>query len=510
MDRRKKVELFELIRRDFQLGGHSIRSIASKYGVHRRMVRQALENAVPPFRKEVRRSASKLSVVSGFIDSVLIADQKVHRKQRHTAHRIWTRIKSEFPGFSISESSVRKYVSRKKEELGLSRRETFVPQSYKPGFEAQVDWYEAYADIGSETLKLQVFCMRSMDSAASFHRAYLHATQQAFLEAHEHAFRYFGGVFQVLRYDNLKVAVKKILRGYRREETSRFIAFRSHWGFSSEFCNAASGNEKGGVEGEVGYFRRNHWVPVPKASDLEALNKLLLDSCRADEKRIIGGRKQSVGELMISEQAFLQPLPIEGFDLSEDTFCRVNQQGCAVVRTNWYSVPLRPGLEVHAKIFADRVELHHSGRCVASHPRSYARGQRILNLEHYLEILERKPGALAGSTPLQQWKEQGRWPQEFDILWREMNKRNGKSDGTRQMIDLLKLGKKHGYDKLTMAVNKALNHGCWDSAAIKHILLCENKVVAQALPLKELGALTCFERPQPSLNEYDDLLTGVN
>ena len=123
--------------------------------------------------------------------------------------------------------------------------------------------------------------------SGAYHRAYLHATQQAFLEAHQLAFAYLGGVFRTLRYDNLKSAVKKVLRGYRREETSRFIAFRSHWRFQSEFCNPARGNEKGGVEGEGGYFRRNHWVPLPEARDLDELNAYLERCCREDQSRVL-------------------------------------------------------------------------------------------------------------------------------------------------------------------------------------------------------------------------------
>jgi transposase len=126
-----------------------------------------------------------------------------------------------------------------------------------------------------------------MASGAAFHRSYLQATQQAFLEAHEHAFDYFGGVFHVLRYDNLASAVRKILRGHRREETVRFMAFRSHWRFAAEFCTPGEGHEKGGVEGEGGYFRRNHLVPVPQVSDLDALNELLLTGCREDETRVL-------------------------------------------------------------------------------------------------------------------------------------------------------------------------------------------------------------------------------
>ena len=145
-------------------------------------------------------------------------------------------------------------------------------------------------------------------SGAAYHRAYTRATQQAFLEAHQLAFAYFGGVFRVLRYDNLKSAVKQILRGHRREETSRFIAFRSHWRFQSEFCNPARGNEKGGVEGEGGYFRRNHWVPLPEARDLDELNAYLERCCREDQRRVLAGRTETVGAAMLIEQSHLLPL----------------------------------------------------------------------------------------------------------------------------------------------------------------------------------------------------------
>ena len=158
-----------------------------------------------------------------------------------------------------------------------------MPQSYDWDDEAQVDWYQAVVELQGERCPVYLFTMRSMASGGAFHRAYFHATQQAFLEAHKLAFGYFGGVFRRLRYDNLKSAVKKILRGYQREETERLIAFRSHWGFRTQFCNPARGNEKGGVEGEVGYFRRNHLVPIPAVNSLQELNAYLREACQADE-----------------------------------------------------------------------------------------------------------------------------------------------------------------------------------------------------------------------------------
>src|ERR671921_1028873 len=173
--------------------------------------------------------------------------------------------------------------------------------------------------------------MRSMASGGAFHRAYRSATQQAFLEGHELAFRHFGGVFRLLRYDNLTSAVRKVLRGRLREETERFIALRSHWRFQADFCTPGAGHEKGGVEGENGYFRRNHWVPVPQAADLDALNRRLLAACRADERRVLDGRDRSVGEAMALERDHLLPAAADGFDLAEPAFPVVNASGCITV-----------------------------------------------------------------------------------------------------------------------------------------------------------------------------------
>ena len=255
MDWNARVDLFEQLRREHEFGVGTIAGVAAKFGVHRRLVRQALAGALPPRHRYPARVKPRLDAVLAFIDTVLDEGRRAPRKQRHTARRIHRRILKEFAGVLVAESTVRNHVRERKRQLGLVHRETFVPQSYAWGQEAQVDWYEAWADLAGERIKLQVFEMRSMASGAAFHRAYLHATQQAFLEAHEQAFDCFTGVFRVLRYDNLTSAVRKILRGHRREETVRFVAFRSHWRFAAEFCTPGAGHEKGGIEGEGGYFR---------------------------------------------------------------------------------------------------------------------------------------------------------------------------------------------------------------------------------------------------------------
>ncbi len=187
------MELFEQIRREYEHGVGTIKGVADKLGVHRRMVREALASAVPRQRKKAVRKRPKTGQAKEFIVAILEQDKQVQRKQRHTAHRIWCRLKEEMPELKISESTVRRYVRERKEELGLSGREVFIQQSYDWGAEAQIDWYEAKAYLDGELRNLIIFCMRSMASGGAFHRAYPHASQQAFLEAHELAFGYFGG-----------------------------------------------------------------------------------------------------------------------------------------------------------------------------------------------------------------------------------------------------------------------------------------------------------------------------
>ncbi len=502
------MELFEQIRREYEHGVGTIKGVARKLGVHRRMVREAIANAVPPARKTPVRERPKLGPAREFIDGILEADRKAPRKQRHTAHRIWVRLRKEVPAVQVAECTVRRYVRERKRAMGLSGGETFVPQSYRWGREAQVDWYEAWADLDGERQKLFIFCMRSMASGGSFHQAYPHATQQAFLEAHESAFYHFGGTFAVLRYDNLTSAVKKILRGHQRQETERFIAFRSHWGFESDFCNPARGNEKGGVEGEQGYFRRNHMVPLPQAHDLEHLNQLLRAASREEEQRVIAGRTQTVGTGMAIEREHLRPLAEEGFDLAAISFPEVNSSGTVNVLTNFYSAPLPPGTQVAAKTYAAYVEIWQEGRCMARHERCFGRQQKVLNLEHYLDALAKKPGALAGSMPLEQWRAQGRWPASFDGFWERLRQRRGRQDGTRAMIEVLLLGRQYGYEPMRRAVEQALALGGSDVAVIRYLLEIERGEQRVAAAALEVGWLNQYERPQPHLQDYDRLLTA--
>ena len=306
----------------------------------------------------------------------------------------------------------------------------------------------------------------------------------------------------------MKSLVKKILRGYQRIETERMIAFRSHWGFQSEYCNPASGNEKGGVEGELGRFRRNYLVPVPEAADLDVLNEQLLADCSQNRQRTIGARALTVGEASEQERAVLLPLADEGFPLDEGIYpLIVDGKGRVRVKTNWYSAPAPAGSRVAVSVGPLEVEIVYHNKCVARHQRCYGRGHEILDLEHYLDVLEHKPGAMAGSKPLEQWRKAGRWPECLDQIWGRLEQRHGRGKGTKQMIGLVRVGLSHGWPKLITAV-EALRLEVSDEAAVIHILNMPDAEQRRQYAVALAEELRAFERPMPEMNEYD-LLLGV-
>lgn len=338
-----KVEQFEAIRRDKLVREKSIRAIARERGVHRRKVRQALEDAVPPERKPAEREPPVLTLeMRELVDTWLLGDRSAPRKQRHTAKRVFDRLRAE-ADFRGASSTVRRHVGRRRRELGVGGKEVFVTLVHDPGEECEVDWYEAAVDFPGGRRVVQIFAMRACFSGKEFHMAFPRATQQAFLEAHVAAFEHFGGVFATARYDNLKSAAKKILRGRSREESDRFVKLRSHYLFASEFCIPGVGgaHEKGGVEGGLGRLRRNHLVPVPEVEDFDALNRLLLDACALDDLRRIDGHQRTIVEDFEEERRRLRPLPSQAFATAEVATASVDSKSTIVVRTNRYSVPVR-------------------------------------------------------------------------------------------------------------------------------------------------------------------------
>ena len=303
--------------------------------------------------------------------------------------------------------------------------------------------------------------------------AFPRQTQQVFLEAHLAAFTYFGGVFQILRFDNLSAAIKRVLRGRRRVETDRFVALRSHFLFAGEFCmpGKEGAHEKGGVEGGLGRFRRNHLVSVPAAEDYASLNRWLLDECARNDRRTPEGKAETIGALWQHEKDLLLGLPAGVFDTAEVSTPRVDKMGRVCVGTNHYSVPIRLAhLLVEARLHALRLELRHEGKMVATHVRLQGTHGERLDLDHYLELLLDRPGALARSRPLRQARERGQWPEEYDRLWRALRERWGDAKGTRELVKVLMLHRHERGDLVHIAVGLALEYGCYDAGAICTLL----------------------------------------
>jgi transposase len=486
------MEQFEQIRRDHAREGLSIRELARRHGVHRRAVRQALESAIPPAKRSPEaRPAPKLGAYRGVIDGILVADRKAPRKQRHTARRIWQRLVDEH-GAVVCERQVCRYVRAKRRELG-EVGEVFVPLVSDAGVEAEVDWGEAQVRLRGELVDVHLFEMRACFSGAEFVMAFRDETQQAFLEGHVRAFAWHGGVFDLLRYDNLKSAVARVLKGRRRVESDRFVGLRSHYRFESSFClpGVKGAHEKGGVEGDVGRFRRRHLVPVPEVSSIEELNELLEEACWADLGRTITGRSETVGERRDRERLLLGMLPREEHPTWEEATPRVDSKALATVRTNRYSVPAAlAGLKIRARIGACEISFWHDGKQVARHERLHGHHQVSAQLDHYLDLLQRKPGALARSLALRQQRDRGDWPGCFDQLWTAIQERSGRQEAARQMVDVLILCRDHDPGQVELAVRGALAAGAHDGRAV--VLL-----------------LSRSARPQPAALEIDEKLAGI-
>lgn len=506
---RSRVELFEQIRRDQAREGLSKRALAERHQVHRRAVRQALDSPMPPQRKQhKRRRSPKLGEHHAFIDEILVADRSAPRKQRHTAQRIHIRLVEE-RGAEVSERAVREYVSRRKRELSIGVK-AFVPQAYEPASQAQVDWSEFYSVLAGKQEKLYLFHMRSSFSGAAYARAYPRQTQQAFLDAHVHALEWFGGCFDCLRYDNLTAAVKQVLKGKRRIETDRFVALRSHYGFDSSFTTPGieGAHEKGGVEGEIGRFRRRHLVPVPQADSIDELNATLAKCGTTDLARTITGRRSPVCELHEAETKLFRPLPEERFDVSERLRVRVNDKSLVSVKQSHYSAPVTlVGLMVEARVCATTVELFRDGGSVATHERRHGRHETVAVLDHYLDLLERKPGALTGSLALAQERHSGGWPVCFDELWSLIEDRYDATEAASQMVDVLLLCREHGAKEVELAVRGALAGGAHDGRAVA--LLARRGTRPEAEPIEVDKRLAVVGAAVGPLTAYDSLIGGA-
>ena len=456
------VELYAGIRRAIMVEGLSRREAAQRFGVHRNTITKMLHYSVPPgYRRRERPVAKKLGPHTAWIDKVLDDDRGVHHKQRHTARRIFDRLRIE-EGFSGGYTIVREYVARAMQRS----REMFIPLSHQPGH-AQADFGQADGYIAGKKIRFYYFCVDLPHSDACFVKAYPAETAEAFCDGHVAAFAFFGGVPLSILYDNTRLAVAKIVKGGARLRSQMFAELQSHYLFEDRFGRPGKGNDKGKVEGLVGFVRRNFMTPLPVADSFDALNARLLDACVKRRQAVLRGHTTTIDERMQADIAVFMSLPPAPYDACHKIATRVSSVSLVRYRSNDYSVPTRYGhQEVLAKGYVDRVEISCCGEIIATHPRSYEKGAFIYNPLHYLALLEHKSKALDQAAPLDDW----RLADCVHRLRRLMEARMG-NQGRREFIQVLRLMEDFHQYQVEQAIAEALKLGAISFDAVKMLLL---------------------------------------
>jgi transposase len=469
-----KMDQYGYIRIAKRVYGKSIRQIQKETGHSRNTIRKVLREEPYGYCKREHQPYPVLGPYIDIIDRWLEQDKQWPKKQRHTARRIYHRLVEEH-SFQGSETTVRRYVREAKVRLGVGVTKAFIPLDPELGQEAEVDWGTALAVISGQMGRYKFFCMRSKFSGKHFVQFYPCERQQAFFDGHIQAFAFLGGVFPVLIYDNLTTAVKKVLHGKRRVEQEAFARFHAYYNFTPRFCNVASAHEKGGVEGLIGYVRRNYLVPIPEAANLEELNQKVLKQCLAYGEHRLQGREKTVNELFEQEKSYLLALPEIAFSNIQTTDGKVDRYSTVIVDKNRYSVPTRyAGLKVKVSLSVNQVEIFRDGVRVASHRRLYGNNKWSLDPDHYLELIQRRPEAFNSARPIRQWR--AKWPSCLERLLERFQQSQGETKGIKDFISVLMLYRDYRADEVEAAVEKALEVRISCSQGVKHLLLssCKN------------------------------------
>jgi transposase len=504
------MDQYELIRTAHRVYEKSIREIRRETGHHRKTIRKALAGVEPKYRRQKDPSCPVMDAVSSVIEKWLTEDQDRPRKQRHTAARVYRRLVEE-QGFKGGESTVRRWVREWKASHGEGGRQAVIPLDPEVAREAEVDWGSGVVILGGEKRRVKLFCMRSRFSGKPFVRAYPWERQEMFLDGHIHAFQYYGGVFPTLVYDNLTTAVRRILRGRKRIEQESFVKFRSYYTFQARFCNPARGQEKGGVEGLIGYVRRNFLVPLPEVEDFEELNRYLVECCEAFGERKISGRPdpRTVDERHKQEREGLLMLPPRVFDNRKVVPVKVSRYQTATVDRNYYSVPSsQVGRWIWAHIGCSQVEFYADQKQLASHRRLFSNCQWQLDPLHYLDRIEQRVASFECARPIRQWRVE--WPQPYEVMLEGLRQRLGESKGTREFVRILQLHGRYPKPEVEKAIEEAVQKGVYSWEAVRHLLNLNRKeeIRWQALPSDLLPGITDRGVPPPEIHCYNDLLMG--
>jgi transposase len=494
------VDIYGRVRRAVRVDGRSQRAVAREFGLSRETVRKMLAFAVPPgYRRQQPVRRPKLGPWIGVIDAILDDDRQRPAKQRHTAKRIFDRLREEHQ-FTGGYTIVKDYVHT----ATLRSQEMFVPLVHPPG-EAQADFGEALVVIAGVEQKAHYLAMDMPHSDDCFVVAFPAETTEAFLEGHVQAFAYFGGVPTRILYDNTKIAVARILGGEERQRTRAFSELQSYYLFADKFGRPARGNDKGKVEGIVGYSRRNFMVPIPRAGSWDELNAQLADRCRMRRQRRLRGHTETIGERFERDRAAMLPLPAAAYEACEKISVRVSSLSLVRYRTNDYSVPTQYGhRQVWVKGYVHKVVIACGSEIIAKHGRSYEREAVVFDPLHYLALLEQKTRALDQATPLVGWQ----LPECFAQLRRLLEARL-KKHGSREYVQVLRLMENFAAEEVTHAVEQALRLGTISFDAVRHLLLCRIERRPPRLDMENYPHLPLAQVHTTQAADYMTLLVEV-
>ena len=492
------VDVYLRVRRAVMVEGMSIREASRVFGLHRDTVSKMLAYSVPPgYRRKSAPRRPKLDAYTGVIDQILNGDHRVPKKQRHTAKRIFERLRDEY-GFDGGYTIVKDYVREQRRRT----KEMFVPLSHPPGH-AQCDFGEALVVIGGVEQKTHCFVLDLPHSDGCFIKAYPAETTEAFLDGHVSAFSFLGGIPQSILYGNTKLAVARILGDGKRQRTRAFTELQSHYLFDDRFGRPGKGNDKGKVEGLVGYARRNFLVPIPSFESFDALNACLERRCMERMDAQLRGHSETIGQRMERDLDALLSLPPVAYDACGKQAGRVSSLSLVRYRTNDYSVPVAYGhRDVLVRGYVDRVVISCGSEVIARHPRSYERDDFVFDPIHYLPLLERKTGALDQAAPLQGWE----LPEEFSTLRRLLESRMGRR-GKREYVQVIRLLETFSQQEVAVATRDAIRLGALSFDAVKHLVLCRLEGRPPRLDLELYPYLPRVRVSTTSARDYMTLLS---
>jgi transposase len=435
----------------------SIRRIAREIGVSRNTVRDVLrgewDGEYTLAKARARPVADEIEpVVKQYLEAE--RDDDTHPKQRLTAARIEELLRKHH-GYGASGVTVRRVVARVRTQLDDPLDRAMVPLEYDPGVDGQVDFLEADVDYPEGRRRVSFLIVRACYSTRQFVSRVPAENQEALFERLMESFQSAEGVFHNLWFDNLTLAVRKVLTGRRRLPQERFARFEAHYGFQAKFCAPAKGNEKGGVEREVQHFRRSCLAPVPKVADDAELDALLEGWMQKQLERVPTGRDKTIGAMWEEEASRLIPVLGRPFDPARKLNRRVTAFSLVKDEWNAYSVPVQfVRQHVLLKRFAEHVEIYYGRERIARHGRLYGRGLVSFDLQHYLPLLERKARAFDRAAPVK--AAQASWPRSYPLLLSILRQREGEAGGTREFIQILKLHADHPAERGHAAVRAAL------------------------------------------------------